>query len=145
MRSWRVQGCSGHLVRDAIRNIVLNHNDSHLPNQLEGRDVKGQIQGMGLTEVSKRNVNVFESSFDVRWFVRKQLACLVHHRLWSPDPTSGCTERAMSIALFQFSSDRSQYQKGDLADGIGQKPDEVASEAVSGLSSGILVIREVMS
>ncbi|KAF8549909.1 hypothetical protein OG21DRAFT_532222, partial [Imleria badia] len=37
-----------------------NPNDSQLPNQLEGRSVKGQIRSLGLTEVSKRNVNVFE-------------------------------------------------------------------------------------
>ncbi|KAG8216178.1 P-loop containing nucleoside triphosphate hydrolase protein [Butyriboletus roseoflavus] len=40
--------------------FCVNPNDSQLPNQLEGRSVKGQIRSMGLTEVSKRNVNVFE-------------------------------------------------------------------------------------
>ena len=40
--------------------FCVNPNDSQLPNQLEGRSVKGQIRSLGLTEVSKRNVNVFE-------------------------------------------------------------------------------------
>ena len=42
--------------------FCVNPNDSQLPNQFEGRSVKGQIQtlGLGLTEVSKRNINVFE-------------------------------------------------------------------------------------
>ncbi|KAG6370849.1 P-loop containing nucleoside triphosphate hydrolase protein [Boletus reticuloceps] len=40
--------------------FCMNPNDSQLPNQLEGRSIKGQIQSLGLTEVSKRNVNVFE-------------------------------------------------------------------------------------
>ncbi|KAF8557535.1 P-loop containing nucleoside triphosphate hydrolase protein [Imleria badia] len=40
--------------------FCVNPNDSQLPNQLEGRSVKGQIQSLGLTEVLKRNVNVFE-------------------------------------------------------------------------------------
>ena len=40
--------------------FCLNPNDSQLPNQLEGRSVKGQIRSLGLTEISKRNVNVFE-------------------------------------------------------------------------------------
>ncbi|KAG6369891.1 hypothetical protein JVT61DRAFT_13355 [Boletus reticuloceps] len=35
-------------------------NDSQLPNQLEGRSMKGQIRSLGLTEISKRNANVFE-------------------------------------------------------------------------------------
>ena len=38
----------------------MNPNDLQLPNQLEGRSVKGQIRSLGLTKVSKRNVNVFE-------------------------------------------------------------------------------------
>ncbi|KAF8141128.1 P-loop containing nucleoside triphosphate hydrolase protein [Boletus edulis] len=40
--------------------FCANPNDSQLPNQLEGRSIKGQIRSLGLTEVSKRNVNVFE-------------------------------------------------------------------------------------
>ncbi|KAF8416231.1 P-loop containing nucleoside triphosphate hydrolase protein [Boletus edulis BED1] len=39
--------------------FYLNANDSQSPNQLEGRSLKGQIQILGLTEVLKRNVNVF--------------------------------------------------------------------------------------
>ncbi|KAF8438194.1 hypothetical protein L210DRAFT_3647176 [Boletus edulis BED1] len=40
--------------------FCVNPKDSQLPNQLEGRSIKGQIRSLGLTEVSKRNVNVFE-------------------------------------------------------------------------------------
>ncbi|KAF8551363.1 hypothetical protein OG21DRAFT_1369662, partial [Imleria badia] len=40
--------------------FCVNPNDLQLPNQLEGWSVKGQIRSLGLTEVSKRNVNVFE-------------------------------------------------------------------------------------
>ena len=40
--------------------FCVNPNDSQLPNQLEGRSVKGQIRSLGLSEISKRNVNVFE-------------------------------------------------------------------------------------
>ncbi|KAF9235745.1 P-loop containing nucleoside triphosphate hydrolase protein [Melanogaster broomeanus] len=32
----------------------------NLPNQLEGRSVKGQVRSLGLPEIAKRNVNVFE-------------------------------------------------------------------------------------
>ncbi|KAG5651222.1 hypothetical protein H0H81_009434 [Sphagnurus paluster] len=40
--------------------FCVNPNDSQLPNQLEGRSVKGQVRSLGLTEIAKRCVNVFE-------------------------------------------------------------------------------------
>lgn len=40
--------------------FCINPNDSQLPNQLEGRSVKGQVRSLGMTEIAKRNVNVFE-------------------------------------------------------------------------------------
>jgi chitin synthase len=40
--------------------FCINPNDSQLPNQLEGGSVKGQVRSLGLTEIVKRNVNVFE-------------------------------------------------------------------------------------
>ncbi|KAI5997553.1 P-loop containing nucleoside triphosphate hydrolase protein [Pisolithus albus] len=40
--------------------FCINPNDSQLPNQLEGRSVKGQVHGAGLVEVAKRNACVFE-------------------------------------------------------------------------------------
>ena len=40
--------------------FCMNPNDSQLPNQLEGQSVKGQIRSVDLTEVLKRNINVFE-------------------------------------------------------------------------------------
>ncbi|KAL1757372.1 glycosyltransferase family 2 protein [Schizophyllum commune] len=40
--------------------FCINPNDSQLPNQLEGRSVKGQVRSAGLTEVARRNTVVFE-------------------------------------------------------------------------------------
>ncbi|KAG1744846.1 glycosyltransferase family 2 protein [Suillus lakei] len=40
--------------------FCINPNDSQLPNQLEGRSVKGQVRSLGMTEIAKRNANVFE-------------------------------------------------------------------------------------
>ncbi|KAJ3510325.1 hypothetical protein NLJ89_g4744 [Agrocybe chaxingu] len=40
--------------------FCINPNDSQLPNQLEGRSVKGQVKAVGLSEVARRCVNVFE-------------------------------------------------------------------------------------
>ena len=40
--------------------FCVNPNDSQLPNQLEGRSVKGQVKAVGMTEVARRCVHVFE-------------------------------------------------------------------------------------
>ncbi|KAG6826424.1 hypothetical protein H0H92_015837 [Tricholoma furcatifolium] len=40
--------------------FCINPNDSQLPNQLEGRSVKGQVRSVGLAEISKRAINMFE-------------------------------------------------------------------------------------
>ncbi|KAG5643421.1 hypothetical protein DXG03_000965 [Asterophora parasitica] len=40
--------------------FCINPNDSQLPNQLEGRSVKGQVRSVGLAEIAKRCVHVFE-------------------------------------------------------------------------------------
>ncbi|KAH8112775.1 glycosyltransferase family 2 protein [Phellopilus nigrolimitatus] len=42
--------------------FCINPNDSQLPGQLEGRAAKGQIRSAGLTEIARRNVNVFEAN-----------------------------------------------------------------------------------
>ncbi|KAJ7594228.1 glycosyltransferase family 2 protein [Mycena floridula] len=40
--------------------FCINPNDSQLPNQLEGRSVKGQVRSFGLAEIARASVNVFE-------------------------------------------------------------------------------------
>ncbi|KAG7096112.1 hypothetical protein E1B28_006786 [Marasmius oreades] len=40
--------------------FCINPNDSQLPNQLEGRSVKGQVRSFGLTEIAKKCAVVFE-------------------------------------------------------------------------------------
>jgi chitin synthase len=51
--------------------FCINPNDSQLPNQLEGRSVRGQIHSFGLTEVAKRNVCVFEVRMTPQEFVQR--------------------------------------------------------------------------
>ncbi|KAL4248592.1 TRAFAC class myosin-kinesin ATPase superfamily protein [Abortiporus biennis] len=41
--------------------FCINPNDSQLPNQLEGRSVKGQVRSTGLAEIARRCANTFES------------------------------------------------------------------------------------
>ncbi|KAJ7473492.1 glycosyltransferase family 2 protein [Mycena latifolia] len=40
--------------------FCINPNDAQLPNQLEGRSVKGQVRSAGLTQVARRGACVFE-------------------------------------------------------------------------------------
>ena len=40
--------------------FCINPNDSQLPNQLEGRSVKGQVKAVGMTEMARCCVNIFE-------------------------------------------------------------------------------------
>lgn len=40
--------------------FCINPNDSQLPNQLEGRSVKGQVRSIGLSEIARRCGTVFE-------------------------------------------------------------------------------------
>jgi len=51
--------------------FCINPNDSQLPNQLEGRSVKGQVCSFGLTEIAKRNVNVFEVEMTPKEFCQR--------------------------------------------------------------------------
>lgn len=49
--------------------FCITPNDSQLPNQLEGRSVKGQVRSLGLAEVARRCVNVFEAAMTPQEFV----------------------------------------------------------------------------
>ncbi|KAK2462553.1 hypothetical protein APHAL10511_005523 [Amanita phalloides] len=48
--------------------FCVNPNDAQLPNQLEGRSVKGQVRSMGLAEIAKHCAKVFEVSLTPREF-----------------------------------------------------------------------------
>ncbi|KAI0089472.1 glycosyltransferase family 2 protein [Irpex rosettiformis] len=49
--------------------FCITPNDSQLPNQLEGRSVKGQVRSLGLAQVSRRCVNIFEAKMTPQEFV----------------------------------------------------------------------------
>lgn len=54
--------------------FCINPNDSQLPNQLEGRSVKGQVRSIGLTEIARRNINVFEANMTLDEFIDRYKA-----------------------------------------------------------------------
>lgn len=62
--------------------FCINPNDSQLPNQMEGRAVKGQVRSAGLSEIARRCVNVFEVNMTLEEFCdryRDQLNTLNIH------------------------------------------------------------------
>lgn len=56
--------------------FCINPNDSQLPNQLEGRSVKAQVRSVGLAEIARRNVNVFEAMMTPDEFVGRYQSLL---------------------------------------------------------------------
>ncbi|CAL1709779.1 unnamed protein product [Somion occarium] len=51
--------------------FCVTPNDSQLPNQLEGRSVKGQVRSVGLSEIARRCVNVFEVTMTHEEFAQR--------------------------------------------------------------------------
>ncbi|OCH90496.1 glycosyltransferase family 2 protein [Obba rivulosa] len=49
--------------------FCVNPNDSQLPNQMEGRSVKGQVRSQGLPEIARRCANMFEVTMTPEEFV----------------------------------------------------------------------------
>ncbi|KAJ7200874.1 glycosyltransferase family 2 protein [Mycena pura] len=48
--------------------FCINPNDSQLPNQLEGRSVKGQVRSAGLAQIAQRNKTVWEAGMSFAEF-----------------------------------------------------------------------------
>ena len=48
--------------------FCITPNDSQLPNQLERRSVKGQVRSLGLAEIVKRCVTMFEVNMTLEEF-----------------------------------------------------------------------------
>ena len=66
--------------------FCINPNDAQLPNQLEGRSVKGQVRSLGLAEVAKRNVTVFEANMTPEEFVQRYSGHLTMLNVHEGDP-----------------------------------------------------------
>ncbi|KAH9903379.1 glycosyltransferase family 2 protein [Cubamyces lactineus] len=56
--------------------FCINPNDSQLPNQMEGRSVKAQVRSVGLTEIARRCVNVFEAMMTPNEFTQRYQSLL---------------------------------------------------------------------
>jgi chitin synthase len=80
--------------------ICINPNDSQLPNQLEGRSVKGQVRSAGISEISRRCVNVFEVGMT---------------------PDEFCARYKENVVGFGAPTSREQVEQTRLAMGLGDR------------------------
>ncbi|PCH37422.1 glycosyltransferase family 2 protein [Wolfiporia cocos MD-104 SS10] len=79
--------------------FCINPNDSQLPNQLEGRSVKGQVRSLGLSEVSRRCVNVFEVNMTSDEFVQRYRAHLTALNVTEGDPHEQIEQARIALSL----------------------------------------------
>ena len=79
--------------------FCVNPNDSQLPNQLEGRSVKGQVRSLGLAEVAKRNVAVFEANMTPEEFVQRYSGYLTMLNVHEGDPRERIEQARTALAL----------------------------------------------
>ena len=79
--------------------FCVNSNDSQLPNQLEGRSVKGQVRSIGLTEIARRCVNVFEVGMTPEEFCDRYKEALDDANVEDGDPKDRVESAAMAFGL----------------------------------------------
>ncbi|KAF9019249.1 glycosyltransferase family 2 protein [Hymenopellis radicata] len=79
--------------------FCVNPNDSQLPNQLEGRSVRGQLRSMGIPEIAKQVVNVFEVGMSPAEFCERYKVCLDSAGVEDMDPVDRVESAAMVFGL----------------------------------------------
>lgn len=79
--------------------FCVNPNDSQLPNQLEGRSVRGQLRSMGIPEIAKQVVNVFEVGMSPAEFCERYKMCLDSAGVEDMDPVDRVESAAMVLGL----------------------------------------------
>lgn len=92
--------------------FCVNPNDQQLPNQLEGRAVKGQVRSAGLSEIARRCVNVFEVNMTPTEFSDRYRDYLTSVNILEADPVAvvqraraalGLQERDIVIGQYKVS------------------------------------------
>ncbi|KAI0725977.1 glycosyltransferase family 2 protein [Fomitopsis betulina] len=79
--------------------FCINPNDSQLPNQLEGRSVKGQVRSLGLAEVAKRNVTVFKANMTPEEFVERYSGYLTTLGVHEGEPRERIVQTRSALGL----------------------------------------------
>ena len=79
--------------------FCINPNDSQLPNQLEGRSVKGQVRSLGLSEIARRCANVFEVAMTPSEFVDRYRDTLQEMNVHEGDPREQVEQTRTALGL----------------------------------------------
>ncbi|KAF9484250.1 glycosyltransferase family 2 protein [Pholiota conissans] len=128
--------------------FCINPNDSQLPNQLEGRSVKGQVKSVGLTEIARHSVNVFEANMTPEEFVQRYRETLNAGGIIEGDEreviaqartTFGLSERDLALGMQRVFMSQAAFHKFEnpirAKDGEEQKRNRMRdAEAEAGLS-----------
>ncbi|TCD65299.1 hypothetical protein EIP91_002824 [Steccherinum ochraceum] len=79
--------------------LCVNPNDSQLPNQLEGRSVKGQVRSFGLSEIARRCANTFEVNMTPDEFVQRYKQPLLNLGIVEGDPREQAAQTWTALGL----------------------------------------------
>nr|AZQ26801.1 putative chitin synthase 4 [Ganoderma lucidum]QDK64613.1 chitin synthase [Ganoderma lucidum] len=79
--------------------FCINPNDSQLPNQLEGRSVKAQVRSVGMSEIARRNVNVFEAMMTPDEFTQRYQSQLSAVGVGDGDPRAQVEQSRSALGL----------------------------------------------
>ena len=79
--------------------FCINPNDSQLPNQLEGRSVKAQVRSVGLSEIARRCVNVFEAMMTPDEFTQRYASLLESVGVTEGDSRSQVEQARTALGL----------------------------------------------
>ncbi|KAI0922672.1 hypothetical protein AcV5_009583 [Taiwanofungus camphoratus] len=79
--------------------FCINPNDSQLPNQMEGRSVKGQVRSLGLAEIARRSVNVFEVNMTPDELVQRYKSQLTALNIIEGDPREQVDQARTALGL----------------------------------------------
>ena len=79
--------------------FCINPNDSQLPNQMEGRSVKAQVRSVGLAEIARRNVNVFEAMMTPDEFTQRYASLLESVGVTEGDSRSQVEQARTALGL----------------------------------------------
>ncbi|RPD61627.1 glycosyltransferase family 2 protein [Lentinus tigrinus ALCF2SS1-7] len=81
--------------------FCINPNDSQLPNQLEGRSVKAQVRSVGLSEIARRCVNVYEAVMTPDEFTQRYGSLLASIGVTEGDSRSQVEQARIALGLHE--------------------------------------------
>jgi chitin synthase len=92
----------------------VNPNESQLPNQLEGRSVKGQVRSVGFSEIARRCVNMFEVGMTPGEFCERYREPLEALSVTEGDPRERVQQARTALSLNERDVVLGQHKVGKL-------------------------------